>query len=442
MVTDYDFFSEYIQNLQQRVHVLFETAISCPTAQSDLTITCLEELRVALEELQVAEEELQQQNEALLVVQTEIEIERQRYQDLFEFAPDAYIVTDIYGSVREANRAATALLNINHRYLINKPLINFISGDNQRQSFRSILSQLPTIHRVQEWELLLCGRKGEPFDAAITVETVYKGGKAVSLRWLIRNITERKRTEAELQSIHLQNVQLIEADRLKDHFMATISHELRTPMTAILGFSQLLQKRIRRIDDPSLDDLIERVVRNSNHLLRLIEELLDFSKLKSRKLEIHPIEFNLNQVAIDTVEELQSLSDQKGLTLRIDCVNPKILIMNDPFRVRQIIINLLSNAIKFTEAGQITLGFWELPEGRVVITVQDTGIGIEIEDQEKIFQEFWQIHQSSTRKNQGTGLGLAIVRALVELMQGSISVNSQVGQGTTFRVELPRIVKV
>ncbi|MER3476112.1 MAG: hypothetical protein C4287_05580 [Leptolyngbya sp. ERB_1_2] len=110
--------------------------------------------------------------------------------------------------------------------------------------------------------------------------------------------------------------------------------------------------------------------------------------------------------------------------------------------MRQIIINLLSNAIKFTEAGQITLGFWELPEGRVVITVQDTGIGIEIEDQEKIFQEFWQIHQSSTRKNQGTGLGLAIVRALVELMQGSISVNSQVGQGTTFRVELPRIVKV
>ncbi|GAP99332.1 response regulator receiver signal transduction histidine kinase [Leptolyngbya sp. NIES-2104] len=399
-------------------------------------------MRVAVEELQVAEEELQQQNEVLVAAQSTIDTERQRYQDLFEFAPDAYIVSDLYGVVREANRAATALLNISHHYLINKPLVNFVA-DSHRSGFRAVLSQLTTIHRIQEWELPMCGRKSEPFEAAITVQAVCdRHGKSISLRWLIRDITTRKQTEAKLQETQLQNLELVEADRLKDQFMATISHELRTPMTAILGFSQLLQKRIEPLEDPQIESMVERIVRNSKHLLSLIEELLDFSKLKARRLELNPLTFSLNQLAIETVHELQSLSDQKGLALQIDCDNPNVSLFNDPVRVRQVIINLLSNAIKFTDEGQVTLGFWELPEGRIMIAVQDTGMGIDLKDQENIFQEFWQIHQGSTRKNQGTGLGLAIVRALVELMQGSITIDSQVGQGTTFRIELPRNVRV
>lgn len=439
---DYSFFGEYVQTVQHRAQILYENAVGDSSIQSDLTITCLEELRVAVEELQVAEEELHQQNEVLVAAQSSIDTERQRYQDLFEFAPDAYLVTDRYGVVREANRAATELLNLSHHYLISKPLVNFVA-DSHRQGFRAVLNQLTTIHRIQEWELSMCGRRREPFEAAITVQAVSdRQGKAMSLRWLIRDITMRKRTEAELQAIQLQNLELVEADRLKDQFMATISHKLRTPMTAILGFSQLLQQRVTPLEDPQLENMIERIVRNSKHLLSLIEELLDFSKLKSRKLELHPLTFSLNQLAIETVHELQSLSDQKGLVLQIDCDNPNVSITNDPVRVRQVIVNLLSNAIKFTDVGHVTLSFWELPEGRIMIAVQDTGIGIDSKDQQDIFQEFWQIHQGSTRKNQGTGLGLAIVRALVELMQGSITIDSQVGHGTTFRIELPRNVRV
>lgn len=439
---DYSFFGEYVQTVQHRAQVLYENAISDSTIQSDLTIACLEELRIAIEELQVAEEELHQQSEVLVAAQSSIDIERQCYQDLFEFAPDAYVVTDLYGVVREANRAATELLNLSHRYLVTKPLANFVP-DSYRQGFRAVLSQLTTIRRVQEWELPMCGRKSEPFEAAITVQAVCdRSGKSTSLRWLIRDITTRKQTEAKLQETQLQNLELVEADRLKDQFVATISHELRTPMTAILGFSQLLQKRIELLEDPQLENMVERIVRNSRHLLSLIEELLDFSKLKSRKLELHPLTFNLNQLAIETAQELQSLFDQKGLTLRIVSDNPNVPIVNDPVRVRQIIVNLLSNAIKFTDEGQVALSFWELPEGRIMIAVQDTGMGIDLKDQENIFQEFWQIHQGSTRKNQGTGLGLAIVRALVDLMQGSIMIDSQVGQGTTFRIELPRNVRV
>ena len=430
----------YIQTVQQRTQVLYETAQSVTekTEQSSRMEDCLEELYSALEELSTAEEELRQQNEMLVAAQSGVEEERQRYQELFEFAPDAYLVTDLYGAVWEANRAAVSLLNITHRHLINKPLANFIAEDH-RPSFRGVLNQLPTIHRVQEWEVSMCGRRSEPFSAAITSETVLdRQGKAIALRWMIRDITARKRHEAQLQEIQLQNVELIEIDQLKDQFMATISHELRTPMNAILGFSRLLSERVAALGDDQLINMLERITRNGRHLLSLIEELLDFSKLKSRKLELRPTGFDLIQIARETVQELRSLADQKGLALELDGSQETLSIVNDPARLRQILVNLISNAIKFTETGEVTLGIWELPEGRILIVVKDSGIGIDTKDQKSIFQEFWQVNQSSTRQVGGTGLGLAIVHALVELMQGTIEVNSQIGQGTAIRIELPR----
>ncbi|MCU0548940.1 MAG: ATP-binding protein [Leptolyngbya sp. Prado105] len=434
--------SNYIQTVQQRTQVLYESTKSNSTESSGQSHTnvedCLEELFSALEELSIAEEELRQQNEMLVLAQSEIEAERQRYQELFEFAPDAYLITDLYGVVQEANRVAVQLFNISHRHLIQKPLVSFIP-DHQRQAFRSVLNQLPTIHRVQEWETVACGRKNNPFTAAITVETVLdRQGRAIALRWLIRDITNRKRSEAHLQEVQVQNLELIEIDRLKDQFMATISHELRTPMNAILGFSHLLGNRIAPIGDYRLSQMVDYVIRNSHHLLAMIEELLDFSKLKSRKLELQPVGFDLVQIAHETMQDLHCLAEQKGLTLELDCSQDVLPIVNDPARVRQILVNLISNAIKFTDSGRVMVRVWEVPEGQILIAVQDTGIGIDIADQENIFQEFWQVNQSRTRQVGGTGLGLAIVHALVELMRGTISIQSKVNQGTTIRVEIPR----
>ncbi|MBW4528117.1 MAG: PAS domain-containing protein [Phormidium tanganyikae FI6-MK23] len=433
-----DLLSEYIQTVQQRTQSLYENARDASNESPHLMMACLEELRAALEELHVAEEELRLQNESLLMAQTTIEAERQRYQELFEFAPDAYLVTDLYGTVREANRAATELLNLSHRHLMQKPLITFIHED-QRSAFRVVLNQLPAIHRVQEWEVCLCRRRSDPIDSAITVETVRDAsGIAIALRWLIRDISNRKRSEAQLHEAKLQNLELAESDRLKDQFMATISHELRTPMNAILGFSHLLLKRVASLEDQNLAHMVDRILRNSQHLLELIEELLDFSKLKSRRLQLRPTGFDLTKIATDTAQELRCLADQKGIALNVDIAQETLSIVNDPVRVRQIITNLLSNAIKFTEVGQVTLGIWELPEGRILLAVQDTGIGIDPSDHDRVFHEFWQVNQSSTRNSGGTGLGLAIVHALVELMGGTISIESKIGQGTTFRVELPR----
>lgn len=433
-----DLLSEYIQTVQQRTQKLYQNAHKVTHETPHLMLVCLEELRSALEELHLAEEELRQRNETLLSAQSTIESERQRYQELFEFAPDAYLVTDLYGGVLEANRAASELFQVSHQYLIQKPLTTFVEEDH-RSAFRAVLNQLPAINRIQEWEVTLRRRRSGSLDSAITVETVRNAqGKAIALRWLIRDITARKQGEAQLRESQLQNLELSETDRLKDQFMATISHELRTPMNAILGFSYLLLRRVSGTEDEKLAHMVDRIIRNSQHLLGLIEELLDFSKLKAKQLTLRMTGFDLIKIADETLQELRCLADQKGITLNLETAQPSLSIVNDPVRLRQIMTNLLSNAIKFTEVGHVTLGVWELPEGRVLIQVQDTGIGIDPIDQERVFQEFWQVNQTSTRANGGTGLGLAIVRALVELMQGCISIESQSGQGSTFRVELPR----
>ncbi|MBD1842560.1 PAS domain S-box protein [Cyanobacteria bacterium FACHB-63] len=433
-----DLISNYIQTVQQRTQTLYQNTQVAAHESPHSMLRCLEELQSALEELHTAEEELRRQNKSLLSAQRTIEAERQRYQELFEFAPDAYVVTDLHGTILEGNRAAIELFNVPYRHLIQNSLGSFVHKE-QRSAFRVVLRQLPTIHRVQEWEVTMCGQDTHSIDSAITVEAVRDlQGKAIALRWLIRDITTRKQSEAQLHKLQLQNLELTEADRLKDQFMATISHELRTPMNAILGFSHLLLKRVSTMEDSSLACMADRIVCNSQHLLSLIEDLLDFSKLKAKKLQLRMTEFDLIKGADETIQELRHLAEQKGIALNLDITQPALPIVSDPVRLRQIMTNLLSNAIKFTEAGQVTLGVWELPAGRVLIAVQDTGIGIDPADQERIFQEFWQVNQTSTRLNGGTGLGLAIVRSLVELMQGSLSIESQIDRGTTFRVELPR----
>lgn len=259
----------------------------------------------------------------------------------------------------------------------------------------------------------------------------------VALRWLIIDATDRKQSEKRLQEVQMQNLELREVDRLKDEFMRTVSHELRTPMTAILGFSELLRQRFVQSPDPQTTMMIECITRNSRHLLQLVEEILDFSKLQEQQLQLCLEEFDLTELLQATTSELQSLAAQKNLAFNLILPSENVMVVNDRLRLRQVVINLISNAIKFTHEGGITIELLELPEGRIAVSVRDTGIGIAPEHQAQIFQEFWQVDQSTSRCYQGTGLGLSISKQLITLMQGSLSVESESGQGTLFRVEMP-----
>jgi len=400
----------------------------------------LEELQVALEELQVAEEELRAQNEELALARAQVEAERQRYHDLFEFAPDGYLVTDNTGIIRETNRAAATLLNVSRQHLLGKPLINFIPYE-ERRIFRTKLTQLHQIDWMQEWEIQLRPRDSEAFDAAVTVSTVRDWqGNAAGWRWLLRDVTARKQAEEKIRNIQLQNLQLQEAARLKSQFLAIMSHELRSPMNAIIGFSQLLLRQPQPLAK-SQESMVERILNSGKHLLKLIEDVLDFSKLEVGQLQLQLEELNLAELVTATTEQLYSLVEQKSLALQVNLNLQNPYIVNDGDRLRQVLVNLLSNAIKFTDVGSVQVDVWELPSNGIAIAVKDTGIGIAEADVEQIFLEFQQVNQTLTRKHGGTGLGLAIVDRLVRMMQGHISVESQSGEGSTFRIELPRQVR-
>jgi signal transduction histidine kinase len=244
--------------------------------------------------------------------------------------------------------------------------------------------------------------------------------------------------ERQRQQIQLQNLKLLEASRLKSQFLATISHELRTPMNAIIGFSQiLLRPKFGQLTNQQLD-MVERILNNGKHLLMLLNEVLDFSKIEAGKLELQPEIFDLSKMINTTVAEIHSLAEAKKLSLLVHTDLQNTLVFNDPVRVRQILINLLSNAIKFTESGSIWVEVKEMPTNRVILTVRDTGIGIAPRDFKQIFEAFQQVDQTITRKYPGTGLGLAIIDSLVRMMGGKIFLESQLGVGSMFRIELPR----
>ena len=251
-------------------------------------------------------------------------------------------------------------------------------------------------------------------------------------------VLKNQELERQQQQIKSQNIKLQEAYNLKSEFLATMSHELRTPMNAIMGFSQLL---LRQYPDPlsqQQQNLVQRVFNNSKSLLDMINEMLDFSKIEAGKLESHPQLFNLANLVNLTVEELRSLALQKNIALVADIQLQDSSLVQDSNFVKRTLTNLLSNAIKFTEAGRVRVNVWEINTGRIAIAVSDTGIGIAPKDREKIFQAFRQADQSFTRQHSGTGLGLAITQSLVKMMGGEISLDSEIGKGSTFKVEIPR----
>jgi len=247
---------------------------------------------------------------------------------------------------------------------------------------------------------------------------------------------------AQQQHIQFQNIQLLETSRLKSLFLATISHELRTPMNAIIGFSQiLLRPKFGQLTNQQVD-MVERILNNGKNLLMLINEILDFSHLEAGKLELKPEILDLSKVVNNTVIEIRSLAEAKNLSLLVKTDLDNTLIFNDAVRLRQILINLLSNAIKFTESGSIWVEIQESTKNRVTITVKDTGIGIAPRDFQNIFAAFHQIDQGLSRKYSGTGLGLAIIDSLVRMMGGNISIESQLGVGSMFKIELPRKINL
>jgi signal transduction histidine kinase/DNA-binding response OmpR family regulator/methyl-accepting chemotaxis protein len=261
------------------------------------------------------------------------------------------------------------------------------------------------------------------------------------------DITELKRREAELaelvEKLEIARDQAMQATRAKSEFLANMSHELRTPLNAVIGIAELLLEDARDLGQQEQIEPLERIHRAGAHLLQLINDLLDLSKIEAGKMELHITDFDLTGVVNEAVLTVQPLAHKNKNRLIVDCPSDIGSLRADDVRVRQVILNLLSNACKFTENGEIRLTVaptrFDEADG-VSISVADTGIGLSAEQITSLFQDFVQADTSTTRKYGGSGLGLAISQRFCRMMGGEITVHSEPGHGSTFTIWLPRMV--
>ncbi len=230
--------------------------------------------------------------------------------------------------------------------------------------------------------------------------------------------------------------ELRQASEHKSQFLANMSHELRTPLNAILGYSELLADGIYGELAPRAAGVLERVQNNGKHLLALINDVLDLAKIEAGQLALTLEDYALPDVVQSVVSATESLANTKGLKFTADIAPGLPTGRGDARRLAQVLLNLTGNAIKFTDSGEVAIGA-SAEDGHFVLTVRDTGPGVAPEDHDKIFGEFQQVDNSNTRKKGGTGLGLAISKRMVEMHGGTISVESELGHGATFRVTLP-----
>jgi signal transduction histidine kinase len=241
------------------------------------------------------------------------------------------------------------------------------------------------------------------------------------------------------REIENKSRQLQVASEHKSQFVASMSHELRTPLNAIIGLTDMLVTNAARFGTEKAQEPLQRVNRAGTHLLGLINQVLDLSKIEAGKLELNPQTVQLAPLINEVIGTAGQLAEQNKNRLVVDAQENLGALTVDPMRLRQILLNLLSNACKFTKEGEVTLRARRVANGRdwIELAVADTGIGMTPEQQAKLFEEFSQADTSTAQRFGGTGLGLAITRKLARIMGGDVTVASEPGKGSVFTVRLP-----
>lgn len=366
------------------------------------------------------------------------ESELARLAAIVQSSDDAIIGLSPDGMVTSWNRGAERLYGHSAEEVVGGSISLIIPPEREEEMTR-LLETVTRGERVEQFETVRVHRDGRRIHISMTASPIQSEasehtlGKApvIGMAMIERDISERKRVAAEIR----RAVQEAErANRAKGEFLANVSHELRTPMNAIIGMTELsldepLSERVR--------DYLETANDNAATLLRLLNDILDFSRMEAGRFEIDEADFSLREILDETIKSLAIRAHEKGLeiALRIPADVPDRLV-GDPVRLRQVLTNLAGNAIKFTESGEVVIEFQvQSIHGDEVFlhgSVRDTGIGISVEDQEKIFAPFAQVDATSTRNHGGAGLGLAICRELVAMMQGRMWIESQPNVGTCF----------
>jgi PAS domain S-box-containing protein len=350
-------------------------------------------------------------------------------RSLFEANIDALMTTDPSGIITDVNRQMEALTGCTRDELIGAPFKNYFTDPERAEAgIRLVLSE----KKVTDYQLTARDRDGKETVVSYNATTFYdRDRKLQGVMAAARDITERKQHENSLREA---SQKAENANHVKSEFLANMSHEIRTPMNAIIGMTRLALRK-----NPSVCQLnyLTKIDNAAQSLLSIINNILDYSKIEAGKMELEKITFSLDQVLNNLDDIVREKAEHKGIEIVFSMADeiPRFLT-GDPLRLWQILINLVNNAIKFTEKGRVIVEV-RVEEGtgdttKLKFSVGDTGIGMSSEQVSNLFRSFSQADTSITRKYGGTGLGLAITKQLCELMQGTLSVESEPGKGSTF----------
>ena len=392
-----------------------------------------------LHQLQVHQIELEMQNETLRQAQLALEESRDRYVDLYEFAPVGYLTLTAAGLIAEANLTGADLLKEDRRKLLQRRFAHFVVPE-ERTGWQKHFLQAMQQGGKQTCELTLQRSDGTLFATCLDCLRSAARDAAPTLRIALTDISLRKQFEQALQAtnVELESAKAVaeKANRAKSEFLSSMSHELRTPLNAVLGFAQLLAAETPP-PSPAQQQSIDQIVQAGWYLLRLINEILDLALIESGRVTMAQESIALTDVLQDCQAMIAPQADKRGVRMMFPEADNLFHVRADRTRIKQVMVNLLSNAIKYNRAGGTVAVECALSgDNRVRIGVRDSGAGLAPEQLAQLFQPFNRLGQEA-HGEEGTGIGLVVTKQLVELMGGVVGVDSQPGVGSVFWVELP-----
>ena len=379
-----------------------------------------------------------------------------RYKRLLEAAPDAILEIDSSGKIVLLNSQVEKLFGYRREDLLGK-MVEVLIPERFRErhpAYRAGYCAHPVI-RPMGSGLDLWARRADGTEFAVDINlSPFSGESGLGVICVIRDVSDRKAVEEQVRMLNLRleqrtrelattntqlenrNREVEKADRRKSNFLATMSHELRTPLNAIIGFSELLAEETVGPLNQKQRRFVSQVMEGSRHLLALIDDILDLSKIEAGHLELKYERISLNTAAAEVLATVRPLAASKQIDLDTEFPE-EITIFADNLRVKQVLYNLLTNAIKFTpQKGRVHL-ITEAERAFVKLSVIDTGIGIPRDEHESIFEAFHQVSATAIGSHEGTGLGLSITKLLIEQHGGRIWVESEPDKGSRFHVTLP-----
>jgi PAS domain S-box-containing protein len=357
-----------------------------------------------------------------------------RFRSIFNSIPDAFLEINKFNTIVNAS-PSVAQFNYHPDRLIGADISALFQD---RTDWDNISRWLIAHNETQHYESMLKVRDGQSIPVSITAYRISNEQDAASnLIFIIRDISDSKRYEQELE---LARDQALEASRAKSSFLANMSHELRTPLNAVIGYSEMLAEDADDEGKLEVAADLKKIHASGIHLLSVISDILDLSKIEAGKVELNMEKFGITDFVSDIMMTIAPLARKNNNTLKHQCeLNGKDMVA-DPVRLKQALLNLLGNACKFTKDGVINLDVYSQSDNQrewIYFRIKDSGIGITEMQMQKLFSEFSQADSTTTRKYGGTGLGLVISQRFCQLMGGEILADSTYGEGSTFTVKLP-----